>query len=251
MDIRILGPVCLAHEGRAHEITRHQARAVLALLSLTPGRPLSADRLLDELWPTPSGNTRNAMQAAVARLRRTIARVTGGRGDDVVRTAGQGYLLDLPTEAVDATRFLWLADRAAGLLASAPATAAELLEQALKLWRGAALTDVGDALAFQIEAVHLEERRLTAWEDLMAARLTLGSGTDLVGELRRLHAAHPERERFVEFLMVALYRCGRQTEALTVYHAARRWLADELGLYPGQGMSRCYEAILAHDSVLG
>lgn len=252
MEIQVLGPVCLVNEGRRHAIARHQARAILALLSLTPGTPQPFERIQEELWAAaPLSNSRNAMQAAVARLRKVLAAVGGRSGKQFVRTADGGYLLDLPADVVDAHRFLGLAERGAALRHTAPATAARLLTEALGLWHGQALADVGDALAFRIEATHLDERRVTALEDLMAARLALGGSAALLGELRRLTAKHPERERFSEQLMVALYRCGRQVEALDVFHSVRRRLDAELGLAPGRGLRELYEAILVQDKVLG
>lgn len=252
IEVQVLGSVALVHDGRRYEVSSCRVRTVLALLALSWRTPLRFEYLMGELWADRSlGNARNALQASVVRLRRLIERVTGQAGDQVVRTVGGGYLLDVPHDCVDANRFIDLAERGSRLTEREPDTAIELLDQALGLWRGPALSDVSDGLRCRIEAARLEELRLSAREDLITAKLARGDSRTVLPELWQLTTEYPERERFSEHLMLALYRSGRQTEALDVFHHARKRLASELGLEPGPAMRQLYQAILVHDQVLG
>ncbi|MFI9644789.1 BTAD domain-containing putative transcriptional regulator [Streptomyces sp. NPDC052040] len=226
--------------------------SVLALLALTPGRPVPFDQLVDELWgDEPIANAKNALQANVTRLRKLLVTVAGGEGRQLVRTVGTGYLLDLRPEAIDAHRFAALADEGAALLGRDPAAAAVLLEQALDMWRGVALLDVSEGFRCRTASERLEERRLIAYEDWVAAKLAVGSERTPVPELRQLAAEYPGHERLSELLMQVLYRDGRQTEALDVFHQARRRLAEDLGVEPGRSLHAVYQAILHQDDVLG
>jgi DNA-binding SARP family transcriptional activator len=252
IKVQVLGTVTLVHEGERHDVSSCRARTVLALLALSRRTPLSFDYLMDELWMDKSlGNRRNALQASVVRLRRLLERITGQRGDQLIRTVGGGYVLDVRHDAVDANRFLDLADQGARQVHRDPGEAIELLEQALGLWRGSALSGVSDGVRCRLEAACLDGRRITAREDLITAKLGIGDGRAVVSELLELTTEYPERERFSEQLMLALYRCGRQTEALDVFHRARKKLASELGLEPGRALHQLYQAILVHDQVLG
>jgi DNA-binding SARP family transcriptional activator len=252
MHIDLLGTLSVSDSGQRSDVGSRKVRTVLALLALSPGVPIPFYRLVDELWADkPMGNTRNALHANIARLRKILESADGRRGDELVRTVSNGYLLDIPKESVDVYRFLGLADRGAVLVESCPTEATILLEQALRLWRGPALFDVPDGPWCQAEATRLNERRLTAREDLIAARLANAEERTLVSELKQLVAEYPERERLSEQLMLALYRSGRQTEALSVFHYTRQWLGNELGLEPGRALRTLYQAILEQDAVLG
>jgi DNA-binding SARP family transcriptional activator len=252
LEIEVLGFLVLGHEGRRYSVASAKVRTVLALLALSPGIPVPFDQVADELWANkPMGNSRNALQANVVRLRKFMESVTGSPGYGLVRTVGNGYVLDVPPASVDGYRFLDLVDRGAGLVERRPVEAIVLLEQALALWRGPALFDVGEGIRCRNEAARLDERRLNAREDLITAKLADGQERVVVPELQVLAAEHPERERFSAQLMLALYRDGRQTEALDVFHHARRRLASELGLEPGYALRQVYQAILAQDQVLG
>ncbi|MFD5655095.1 MULTISPECIES: BTAD domain-containing putative transcriptional regulator [unclassified Streptomyces] len=227
-------------------------KAILALLALSPGRTIQADQLEDELWEGRTlTNARNALQAGVGRLRKHLGSITGRRGDELIRTVGGGYQLDVPAGAVDAHRFRDQARSGADLVAGDPALAAVVLESALALWRGPALRDVHDGLRVRIAAADLEEQRITVYEDLITARLAVDPHRIPLPELRRAAADHPERERLSELLMLALYHAGRQAEALQVFHRARRRLADDMGLEPGRALHRAYQAILEQDVRLG
>jgi DNA-binding SARP family transcriptional activator len=253
VQIDILGTVSVTANGRRHEIRANKVRALLATLALDAGRAISHVELAEELWSghPPLGNARNALQAHATRLRRVLD-VLPGRppGDTVVRAVRNGYLLDVPREAVDGNRFLDLAAAGAGALPDRPAQAMELLQRALLLWRGPALLDAGDGLRCRAATALFDEYRLTVFEDLISARLAVGDDRHAVGELRQLVAQHPLRERFCEQLMIALYRCGRQGEALALFHRTRQRLDEELGLQPGKSLQRRHAEILNQDPTL-
>lgn len=252
MRIQILGPLFVEHEDQPHDIGSAKSRTILAMLSLGVGLPVTVDQLVDELWPdSATGNARNALQANIVRLRKRLSQITGESGDQIVRTTSIGYVLALPSEAIDAQRFLTTAERGSRTVSTDPVRAAELLGTALRMWRGPALLDVAGGPRCRGGATSLDERRLAAREDLIAAKLATGAERVVVSELRQLVTEHPEREKFSEQLMLALYRSGRQAEAVDTFHYARRWLDTELGLAPGRGLSQLYHRILNHDHVLG
>lgn len=251
MRVNLLGPLSIVYGGRKYGVDSVRVRALLALLAMSPGTAVSHDRIAAELWPGRQlGNTKNALQANVLRLRKLIHAVTGSRGDELVRTMSSGYLFDVPAEAVDCHRFAALSERGSALVETDPRLAIDLLGQALALWHGQALSDVGEGPVSRLDAEWLEELRLSAREDLISAKLRIGADRGVVYELKKLATEHPERERLHEQLMLVLYRTGRQTEALDVFHQVRKRLTTELGLEPGQGMSDLYRSILVHDQVL-
>ncbi|MEU9100932.1 AfsR/SARP family transcriptional regulator [Streptomyces sp. NPDC048361] len=252
MEIKVLGELSLSDGNQHSAVASKRASTVLTLLALTPQAPVLFDQLVDELWADQTmTNPRNALQAIVSRLRKVLESVTGVKGDEIVRTGSNGYLLDVPAETIDAHRFLALAQTGSALVHRDPSGAITALEQALDLWRGPALMDARDGMRCQIHAVGLEERRITAFEDLTMAKLAVDVERISMSELRQLAAEHSERERLSELLMLALYRDGRQTEALEVFHGARRRLASDLALEPGPALHLAYEAILRQDIVLG
>ncbi|MYS23008.1 DNA-binding transcriptional activator of the SARP family, partial [Streptomyces sp. DvalAA-14] len=213
-------------------------RALLALLALEAGRTVTVERLVDGLYGprTPAG-VANAVQSQVSRLRQVLPVAIEGHP--------AGYRLAARPQDVDAHRFeqLGAAGREA-LAAGDPGRAAALLREALELWRGPALADVGDAPFAAAQVVRLEELRVAAVEDRVAADLALGRHRQLVAELRELVAAHPLRERLRGQLMRALHGSGRQGEALEVYDAARRELAETLGADPGPELAAVHLAVL-------
>ncbi|MEU3448176.1 AfsR/SARP family transcriptional regulator [Streptomyces thermolilacinus] len=252
VEINLLGPLYLKRGREQYTMVSKRASVVLTLLALSPGTPVLFDQIVDELWADRSmANARNALQANVGRLRKFLKMVTGLDGESLVRTVGSGYVLDIPPHAVDAHRFVELADTGAGLARHNPVEAVARLEEALMLWRGPALLDTCDGLRCRVQAACLEERRITAYEDLTAVRLRIDAERVPLAELRQLALENSGRERLSELLMLALYRDGRQAEALEVFHGARRRLADDLGLEPGRGLHRAYQAILTQDDVLG
>ncbi|GAA1930575.1 hypothetical protein GCM10009716_42520 [Streptomyces sodiiphilus] len=252
LEIKLLGSVVLAGEGRESAVVSQRSSAVLAMLTHTPGVPVPSDQLVDELWGgRVMANARNALQVNVRRLRKQLEAASGRPGNQILRTVNSGYLLDVPPDRIDAHRFLALADSGARSVGSEPEAAIQALESALALWRGPALVDVCEGMRCRIQAAHLEERRITAYEDLTAARLAANAASIPVSVLRQLAAENPGRERLVELLMLALYREGRQTEALDAFHQARHWLASDLGLEPGRALHCAYQAILRQDRDLG
>ncbi|MEU4522032.1 AfsR/SARP family transcriptional regulator [Amycolatopsis sp. NPDC024027] len=237
--------------GRIYSIRAKKVRTLLAMMALSPGRPVSYEQLADELWgPRSLANSRNALQANIARLRRLFKPITDASGEEIVRTTYSGYQLEVSADSIDSHRFLELARRGTSLVASAPQEATGILREALVQWRGPALMDVQEGVRCRAAATHLNERRLTVQEDLIAARLAVGQHHDIVHELRQLATENPGRERLSELLMLALYRTGQQSEALSVFHRTSKWLGNELGLSPGRALRQLYQAILVQDCML-
>ncbi|MBD0330208.1 MAG: AfsR/SARP family transcriptional regulator [Thermoleophilia bacterium] len=220
---RILGP--LEVEGVA-SLGGPKQRALLARLLLSRGRVVAKEQLVDDLWPgDPPETAAHALQVYVSALRRLLGR-------ERLRAEHGGYRLDASPDEVDAERFERLVRSGARLLERGDAAAARsLLERALALWRGPALGGVGES--FHADRARLDTERLAALEQRIEADLALGRHEPLVAELEALVAEHPLRESFRRQLMLALYRSGRQADALDVYRAARRTLRAELGLEPG------------------
>lgn len=241
---RVLGPL----EVSGVELTAAKERAVLCLLLLRPRQVVAAEQLADELWEgDPPDSALSTLRAHVSRLRKALA--TGGLGD-ALATRPTGYVLDVPDEAVDARCFERLVDEARATAGSDPAQAHELFERALSLWRGAPLTDITGNAAAAAEVARLEECRLATLEDAVAAQLAAGRHREALTELDALTLQHPLRERLWAHRMVALYRSGRQAEALRVFQDLRTLLADELGLDPSPELVELEQAILRRDPVL-
>ncbi|MER5551545.1 AfsR/SARP family transcriptional regulator [Streptomyces sp. NPDC002793] len=247
LELELLGPSRVVWGGRAVTIGPHRARALLAVLAFTPGEVVSTDFLIDELLADGrSKNPKNALQASMHRLRTTLEDY-GIPGAPLVRTSVGGYLLALPRPAVDAHRFEELAARGSALTRTDPRAAVRHLEEALRLWRGPALADVAGGRRCESHTVRLEGLRLGALEDLYEARLAVSFDRSTVAELEQLAIEHPERERISELLMIALYRSGRQGEALATFQRVRSWLNGELGLEPGSTIRAVQKAILVQD----
>ena len=245
VEFRVLGPVEVWVQGRRLALGGSKPRAVLALLLLDAGRVVSVERLINELWDKqPPRGARNTVQRHVSHLRRVLERDGGAVPGQVLVTRPPGYLLRVEPDQVDLYRFERLVAQAKTALSTGePEQAARMLREALALWRGPALADVAEPVRWTAGA-RLEEARLAALEERIEADLMLGRHDDLIGELTGLVAAHPVRERLRSQLMVALYRSGRQADALGVYQDARALLADELGIDPGAELQRLHEAIL-------
>ena len=245
MRFGILGPIELHIDGSRVPLGGLKQRALLAFLLLHANEVASRDRLIDALWgesPPPSAS--DALDTYVYRLRKLI-------GYGRLARHGGGYLLSVEAGELDAGRFELLvssAGEAAG--AGDSRGAARMLTDALALWRGPALADVLYLPFADDPARHLEEQRLGALESRIEAKLDCGGGAALVPELEHLVADHPLRERLVAALMLALYRAGRQADALAVFQAARGRLVEELGLEPGPEMRRLQQRILQHDPAL-
>ncbi|MGW4808130.1 AfsR/SARP family transcriptional regulator [Kitasatospora sp. NPDC004272] len=248
VSVEILGSLRVSVDDRYDGIGANRVRTLLAVLSFSVGEVVSMDVLIEELFSDQaSKNPKNALQANMRRLRTSLELATGVPGNLLVPTSANGYLLDLPPEAVDARRFDTLAARGAALLRDQPYEAAQQLEEALRLWRGPALLDVSGGLRCDSQVNRLNSRRLDALEDLYEARMSVGAGGNTANELEQLACEHPERERISELLMLALYRAGRQGEALATFQRVRSWLNTELGLEPRKKMRGLQQAILAQD----
>ncbi|MFP8961223.1 BTAD domain-containing putative transcriptional regulator [Streptomyces nanhaiensis] len=240
MRYGVLGPLTVWDaEGRPIRVPEAKVRALLADLLVHGGGPVPADRLIEDLWAgDPPGGAVNTLQTKISQLRRVLGR------EQVVREPA-GYRLLLADDTVDALRFQELAERARAH--EEPAVRRDLFADALALWRGPAYADVADSLFARGEIARLEELRLTVAEDQAEVRLTLGEHTALAAELGDLVARHPLRERLRMAHMRALYRAGRQGDALRSFQELRRRLAEELGVSPGPGVSALYEAILRQE----
>jgi DNA-binding SARP family transcriptional activator len=245
VEFRILGPLEVWHGGRPLHIPGAKERALLAFLLLHAGEPVSVDRVIDELWgDAPPATARKSVQVRVVGLRRAV-------GGDVLLTRGDAYLVRLDPNQVDLHRFeKLLSDGSDALAAGDPSAAVMALDEALALWRGPALADFAYESFAQPAIARLEELRVNALELRLEAQLDLGHHARVITELEDLVAAHPFRERLREQLMLALYRDGRQAEALDVYHRAREELIAELGLEPGRSLRNLQQAILRHDPSL-
>jgi len=242
MEFRILGPLEVWDEGREVSMGGPRPRALLAVLLLHPNEVVAADRLIDELWGEDSP------ERAAAALRVNVSRLRKALPQDVLTTRTPGYVIRIEQDQLDLHRFERLVEEARSLLARGLATdASEQLREALSLWRGPALADFAYESFAQAAISRLEEIRLAAVELRIDADLELGRHDKLCGELEALVAEQPLRERLRMSLMKALYRSGRQAEALETYQDARRALVDELGIEPSAALQELERSILRQD----
>jgi YVTN family beta-propeller protein len=256
VDYRILGPLEVCQDGRVLALGGDRQRALLAMLLLHPNAPVSADELIDGLWgERPPRSASNALRVHVSRLRTAFE--DGGeqpavRSNGLVSTHGHGYALRVDPGELDVDRFRDLAELGRKALAdNDPGEASRLLRSALALWRGPPLADFRYEPFAQPAIARLEELRLAALEQRIEADMALGRHTELVAELAELVEQNPLRERLRGQLMLALYRSGRQAEALGVYQEFRRTLSEQLGLDPGPALEQLELAILSRDPSLG
>ncbi len=242
MEFRILGPLDALVDGRPVELGGRHQRAVLALLLVQANGVVPAERLIDGIWDdAPPQTAANVLQGHVSQLRKLLGR-------DTIVTRGRGYVLTAVDGALDLHRFEQLAATAtAELEAGRAANASAELAAALALWRGPALSDVADLPAVRPVAARLDELRLAALERRLSADIDCGRAAEAAAELDPLIAEHPLRERLRALQMLALYRCGRQADALAAFRAARGALVEQLGLEPGAELQRLEQAILRQD----
>ena len=246
----ILGPIELTDGEKHLPVGAPRQVALLAFLLLHANRAVSADQLIDGLWGEHAGRSIKRLHTSVARLRKTLD-INGSDGGPALKTVTGGYLLAVAPGALDADIFqAGLEDGRRALDEGESARAAGVLRDALALWRGPALAEVAYEAFAQAEIRRLEELRLAALEARIEADLQLGHHAQLIGELDSLVAANPGREQLVGQLMVALYRCGRQSEALEAYSRARRALVSDIGVEPGPQLRRLHEAVLRQDASL-
>jgi DNA-binding SARP family transcriptional activator len=245
VEFRILGPLEVWSEGRQLGLGGPKLRALLAVLLLHANEVVPADRLIEELWGDHSpGRAAAALRVNVSRLRKALPR-------DVLTTRSPGYVIRVELDVLDLHRFERLIDEGRSLLTRGlAADASERLRDALSLWRGPALANFAYESFAQAAIARLEEIRLAAVELRIDADLAVGRHDELVGELEGLVAEHPLRERLRKCLMTALYRSGRQAEALEAYQDARRALVDELGIEPAPALQELERSILRQDPAL-
>lgn len=246
LEFRILGPLAVTAEDGAIGLPRPLERAVLAFLVLNVGQIVPTDRLVDELWPgSPPESARHSLHVHISRLRSAL-------GDDVLMTRSPGYLLTADEEQIDARRFeVWVRDGRRALRDTEPEEAVRLFRQALALWRGSPLPELAGLPYGRIEISHLEELRFGALEGLYEAELALGHHAEVVEGLTGLAEECPFRERLWGHLMVALYRSGRQADALHAFQDLKRLLRAELGISPGPELQHLEEAIILQKPELG
>lgn len=249
MRFQILGPCEAYQDGSPLPLGGVKQRALLAALLLDAGRVVSADRLIDDLWGEEAPfQARHNLQELVSQLRRTLR--TAGTGEYIV-TRASGYVIELAPGELDLHRFeLLVSEGRESFSAGDATTAAAKIAEALALWQGPPLADLAFEGSAQQEIARLEELRVSVIEERIAVDLALGRHADIVGELQSLVSANPLRERFIEQLMLALYRSGRQAEALEAYREARQVLTEELGLDPSPALQHLEAAILVHDPEL-
>jgi len=238
---RILGPLEVVEGDRLLSLGGPRQRALLAILLLRVNEVVSSDRLADQLWgETPPPTAAKAIQVYVSKLRKQL-------GENRLVTRAPGYMLTADPSELDLGRFEQLVSKARR---ADPEGAGALLREALALWRGAPLGDLEYEAFAQAEISRLEELRLAVLEERIDADLAAGRHREALGELEGLAAAHPLRERLAGQLMLALYRSGRQAEALDAYQSTRRLLVDEIGLEPNPALQRLEKAILTQDASL-
>jgi DNA-binding SARP family transcriptional activator len=241
IEYRILGPLEVVGDDGPIPLGGQKQRALLGLLLVRAGQVVSTELLVTQLWgESPPRTATTSLQNFVSQLRKLL-------GTEALETKPPGYVLRVDREGFDLARFESLVGEARQ---AEPESRARLLREALALWRGPALADLAFETFAQGEIRRLEELRLDALESRIDADLELGAGGELVGELEALVVEHPLRERLRGQLMLALYRAGRQADALRAYHDARRALVDELGIEPGPKLKETYTSILRQERAL-
>jgi DNA-binding SARP family transcriptional activator len=244
-EFLVLGPVDVVRGGTSIRVTSGRAEAVLAMLLLEAGRVIPFQRLVTALWgDAPPNTARSQVQICVSALRR---RLTGTGA--ALFTQSPGYLLRIPDGSLDLWRFRELCATAESLAGQRPEEAVARYREALALWRGEACASVASQVVMQA-AVRLNEERWIALEKCMALELRLGRHQQVAAELAQLVAAEPLREGPRALLMLALYRSGRQAEALAVFSAVRERLSAELGIDPGPALRAMHQRVLRADSQL-
>src|SRR5215212_9369402 len=244
MEFRILGSIDASIASAPIKLGASKQRALLVRLLIDAGRTVPIDRLVDDLWGE------RVPESAVKMVHIYVSQLRKVLPGDVLRTRPPGYVLDVRPEDVDAVRFTRLrVEGSAALAAGDPRAACALLGEGLALWHGRALAELSEPFAI-IERASLEGLRLAALEDRIEADLALGRNADVIGELEAMAVEHPLRERPRGQLVLALYRTGRQAEALAAYQAFRRRLDEDLGLEPSPRLRDLQARILRQDPQL-
>jgi len=242
MRVQVLGPLTVTIDGAALALGGRQQRLALALLIVADGRTVSTEQLIDGVWGEDvTATARKALQGYIHHLRSEIG--------ESLKTESGGYSFEIGDE-VDGSRFARMHHEARELVEIDPARASELLREALGMWNGPAYSDLRDEMALIPEVARLDNLRVTALGDRIDADLALGRHATLIGELEGLTYEYPFQERFRGQHMTALYRAGRQVDALRSYERMRRFLADETGLEPSAELQRLEGRILSRDESL-
>ena len=245
IEIGLLGPLQVTQDGEAIAVKGQRRQALLAALALNSPRQVSRDRLVESVWAgDPPTKPDHALEVLVSRLRQSLG---ADAQHPVILTQGNGYRLTEEAISVDARRFTQLVEQARASRMADPSLASALLHEALAMWRGPVLDGREIPAMLRPAVTQLEELRLSSLEDRLDADIAAGNHGGIVAELQSLVAAHPFRERIWGLLMVALYRSGRQTEALRAYQDAREHLGDSLGIEPGPELRDLEERILFQD----
>ncbi len=247
MKIRVLGPIEAEHEGRRLKLGGPKQRLVLGILLAHVNEVASTDRIIEEVWlDTPPRTAHRTVQAYVSSLRQILEPNRPG----TLSARAPGYIIEMDAETLDAVRFEELISKGRGLRSSDPESASRVLREAEGLWRGEAYADLAGSLSLIPEINRLSELRLIGVEGRIDADLALGMHAELVPELEALVDTHPLREGLRAQLMTALYRSGRQAEALRVYQRTRRVLGEELGIEPSPELRHLEGLMLVHDTSL-
>ena len=249
VEFHVLGPLEVASGGRSLSVGGTRTRAVLAFLVMNANAVVSADRLAEELWAgLAPGRAAANLQVRLSELRKALRSVAE---EDRLATRAPGYVLRVAPEELDVLRFQQLAASGREALAAGDvATAVRFLDESLALWRGPALADFGDLQFAAAEQARLEEERLGVLESRVDAQLMCGRHREPIAELETLTTTHPLRERFWSQRLLALYRAGRQADALHAYRELRSTLIDQLGIEPGPELRDLQARILRQDSAL-
>jgi DNA-binding SARP family transcriptional activator len=252
LEVRVLGPLEAVVHGRTVDLGGPQPKGVLARLAAAPGRTVSVGTLVDELWgPRPPRDAHRTVRSYVSRLRAALRLVAGADAAAVLVTRAPGYELRVDPVFIDAGRFEHLVTSGRQALTAQPRLAWEYLTKALGLWRGDAFAEFGHLPGIAAAAVRLEGLRLSATEARIESALALGLDAQATAELEVLVRAHPTRELLWGQLMIALYRLGRQADALGAFRTARALLREEHGLEPSPALAGVHSRILRHDPCLG
>jgi len=247
----VLGPLHAADDDGVIAIGSFKQRTVLGLLLCHPNQTVSLAALNDALWADfPPRTARNTLQVHISALRRILGPRRGPAGV-VLRRGPTGYTLQVGADQLDSIRFRDLAHRGrAAARDGDQSRAVDLLDRAIRLWRGPALADLSEVPRLAVEAARLEEQFLLAYEDWAEAKLASGQPAQVLESIDELVRRHPLRERLLSARMLALYRLGRAAEALAQFDAARQLLARDLGLRPSPVLGRLYRSILTGDQAL-
>lgn len=251
LSFSILGALEIHTADGKAEIPGDLQRTLIQALLVSERQAIPGDALIEEMWgDSAPDNQANALQAHVSRLRRRLRALEPDRAESRLTMQPSGYRLTVAEDELDSAQFLRKVKEAELLLAARPAGAAGLLRSALALWRGPVFGYVPGGSMCRLAAARLEEHRLRATELLFDAELAAGRHASILAELNEAHISNPLRERFCEQLMIALYRSGRQADALDAYRRMWHRLSEEIGVQPSPSLRGVERAILAHDPVL-